>query len=536
MRVRPAVAALGLAALAACSSSKESKEPAGAGASKEPAAGGNPIGGYLVLPSPEPRVLNPVTQAAFDLATPLVYEGLVGLDAKLDPVPVLAEHWTSSPDGKTITFNLREKVLWHDGKPFSAADVLFTIDTIRKTPTSLWSAYLSPIDKVDSPDEHTVVVTYKQVYGPALASFTFGILPKHLWEGHSLTKAAANVTPVGTGPYKLLNWTPGKRMVVEANKAYWAGRPNIDQIELVFGVTGKDHLAALRAHKLDFADITEPNDWAVLRTPEVLEHFETGSATENTLALVAWNNMKKPLDDARVRVALAHALDRPRVIEDVLGGAGRPVSGPFYPTLWGADPNIAPWPFDLAAAEKMLDAAGQAKKNGKRFAVELLVEDAKRGTAVYDSILAIFRADLDKIGVELKVTYVPRHELIDRLVTHNFEAALFEFSADIADPDPYALLHSSQAQGGENFAGFANPDADKQLDAGRANLDRAKRKEAYYALHKLVHEAEPYTFLYVPERYYAWNRRVHDVSPLDIGALPRSPGMARWWVDRQAQP
>src|SRR5262249_43304641 len=151
---------------------------------------------------------------------------------------------------------------------------------------------------------------------------------------------------------------------------------------------------------------------------------------------------------------------------------------------------------------------GHPKKADKRFPVELFVEDSRRGQTIYDSMLAIFRADLAKIGIDLKVTYLPRHELIDRLLLHNYEAVLFEFGADIADPDPYALLHSSQVQAGQNYAGWVNADADKLLDAGRASLDRGKRKEAYYALHKIVHEEEPYTLLYVPERTYAWGRPV----------------------------
>src|SRR5262249_20189847 len=156
---------------------------------------------------------------------------------------------------------------------------------------------------------------------------------------------------------------------------------------------------------------------------------------------------------------------------------------------------------DKARAEKLLDDAGLTKKNGKRFAFELIVEDAKRGT-VYDKMLAIFRADLSDIGVELKVTFLPRHDVIDHLLQRNFDAVLLYLSADIPDPDPYALLHSSQVNNGENYAGYVNADADKLLETGRATQDRAKRKEDYYALHKKTHEDEPYTFLYVPQRYY----------------------------------
>jgi peptide/nickel transport system substrate-binding protein len=529
-----AVAATGvIGALAATSCSKSTPESGETGAAGAATGGGPRVGGYIILPSPEPKIINPVLQTAFDLATPLIYEGLVGLDAKLEPVPVLAEKWERSPDGKVLSFTIRQGVKWQDGTPFTSADVAFTIDAIRKAPTSIWSGYLASIDKVDAKDPQVLAVTYKEPYGPDVVSFTFGVLPKHLYEGKDLAKAPTNVTPVGTGPYKVLRWTPNKGMVLEANKAHWAGRPNIDQIELLFDVQQKDNLAKLRANKLDFAEIIEPAEWSgVLRTPEFLERFEAGTTDELTLNLISWNNQKKPFDDRRVRVALTQALDRPRVIEDVLGGAAHRLSGPFYPNLWGADPNIAPWPFDLAAAEKLLDEAGLPKKNGKRFPINLLVEDRKRGVSLYDSQLAIFRDDLGKIGVDLNVTYLPRQELVDRLLLHNFEAVLFEFTADIADPDPYAMLHSSQVNAGENFAGYVNPDVDKLLEAGRRTLDRGKRKEAYFALHKLVHEDEPYSFLFARQRYYAWGRRVHGVSPLDVSSMVRWPGVARWWVDK----
>src|SRR5215470_3599991 len=526
------LAAFGLASICACQGGSKPEGSASESGATAAATSGPKPGGYLVMPSPEPFILNPVTRAAFDLATPLIYEGLVGLDPKLEPVPVLASSWDRSSDGTVLTFHLRKDVTWHDGKPFSADDVVFTIETARTARASIWSAYLASVDSVSAPDKNTVVVKYKKPYGPDVASFIFGILPKHHFEGQDLVKAGANVTPVGTGPYKLLRWTPKKDIILEANPKYWNGRPNIDQIDLRFDVPRKDNLTALRDSRFDFAEITEPSDWiGVLRTPEFLERFEAGTTDETSMTLITWNNQRKPLDDKRVRVALCEALDRPRVIEEVLGGAGRPISGPFYPSLWGADPNIPPWPFDKARAEKLLDEAGLTKKSGKRFALELVVEETKRGM-VYDKMLAIFRADLSDIGVELKVTFLPRHDVIDHLLQRNFDAVLFDFSADIPDPDPYALLHSSQVNNGENYAGYVNPEADKLLEAGRSTQDRAKHKEAYYALHQRVHEDEPYTFLYVPQRYYAWSRRVHGVSALDVSTLPHFPGVARWWVDQ----
>ena len=180
-------------ALACTSGSKDQPGPS----AQEPGGKGRQ-GGYVVLPSAEPPYLNPVRQSAVDVATPLVFEGLVGVDARLEHVPVLATKWERSPDGKTLTFQLRKGVSWHDGRPFTAADVLFTLEAIRKPGvTNIWRGYLSSVDKVEAPDDHTVKVTFSETYGPDVAAFTFGILPKHLYDGKDVATASANFTPVG---------------------------------------------------------------------------------------------------------------------------------------------------------------------------------------------------------------------------------------------------------------------------------------------------------------------------------------------------
>jgi peptide/nickel transport system substrate-binding protein len=492
-------------------------------------------GGYLVIPSAEPALINPVLQNAFDLAHPLIFEGLVGLDSSFELVGALAQSWDRAADGTKLTFHLRKNVTWHDGKPFTSADVAFTVDAIRKAQTSIWRNYLAGIDKVETPDPLTVVVTYTKPNALDLASFTFGVLPAHQFDKGVTKEAAANRSPVGTGPFKFVRWNAGKDMILDANATYWGGRPNVDQLQLVFDIQPSQQLKALRASpgRLDFVEIVVTEEWTgEVQTPEFREFFETGTLDESRVAVIAWNNQKKPFDDRRVRMGLAHALDRARIIEDVLRGSARPASSPFYPTMWGADPGIAPWPFDRAKAAAFFDEAKLPKVGNKpRFVVELLVDRERRGS-VYDEMLAIFRDDLDKVGVELKVTYLPRNELVDRLILHTFDAALFEWGPDIPDPDPYVLLHSTQVDAGANYAGYTNPDVDRLLEEARSTNDRAKRKESYHAIHKVIHEEQPYTFLYTPQSHYAWSRRLRGVNPIDVSSLPRQPGVSRWSVDR----
>lgn len=492
-------------------------------------------GGHLRLPSSEPRYLNPVLETRFERANMLIFEGLVGLDSRLEPVPRLATKWERSSDGKIVTFTLRPNVTWHDGTPFTAQDVAFTFQAIRETEgASPWKAYMASVDSLSTPDAHTVVVTYREPYAPALTAWTVGIVPKHIHDGGELTKSPGNREPVGTGPYKLSRWEPGKRILLQANGAWWYGRPYIDSIELVLDVPAERMVESLVDGQLDVASIEVLDDWSNrVQAPEFRDKFEASDVIESRFRSIAWNVQRPVLADKRVRRALTHALNRGRVIDDVLLGQARSMSAPFFPNMFGADPSIAPYPFDLDRAVKLLDEAGHpAKPRAPRFSLDVIALESQR-SVVTDSTMGIFRNDLRAIGVELTFTYLPAGEYFDRITVRDFDAAYFGWLPDIPDPDPFALLHSTMIAAGTNYAGYANPDVDRLLEDARAATARDERKALYHQLHRILHDELPYTTLYAPYGHYAWSRRVRGVSPHDIGAQPRFPGVARWWIAPQ---
>lgn len=535
MFVAPA-ACFALLAAPACKQVETQEEPTPApSTAKVVVETGPQAGGYIKLRSNEPRYLNPILETRHERASMLIFEGLVGLDARLEPVPRLATRWEQSPDGKVITFHLRPDVKWHDGEPFTARDVAFTFDAIQSlhAPT-LWKAYMSAVETIETPDDHTVVVKYRYAYAPALTSWTMGILPRHLYEGQELLSAPANREPVGTGPYKLARWEPEKRLLLQANPAWWYGRPQIETIELALDVPEEQAIDKLATGEIDFARIDNMDEWLnKAQLPEFRARFEVSDVIESRIRLIAWNLQDPLLQDARVRQALTQALNRGRVIEDVLFGQGRSLSAPFFPTMFGADPSIAPWPFDLDGAAALLDAAGHARPaEGARFTIDLMALATQRSPEV-DASMAIFREDLADIGITLAIDYVPLREFFQRIEARDFDAVYFTWLPDIPDPDPYGLLHSSMLGIGANFAGYANPDVDALLDEARATADRAKRKAIYQQIHRMVHQELPYTPLYAPYGHYAWNRRIRGVSPNDVGSQPRFPGMARWWVMAQ---
>src|SRR5687768_3291111 len=206
------VLSIALAAGAACAKKKDGGKKEGSAKVGEAEGGGDARaqskpqqGGQVVLPAgsgggqSEPRYLNPILETRFTRANALIFEGLVGLSSALEPVPVLAESWQSSPDGKKLTFKLRSGVKWQDGKPFTSKDVQFTFQSIRDaTAPTLWKTYFNSVEKLETPDASTVVVTYTRPYAPALIAWTVGIIPAHVYGGGQLVDSKGNREPVGT--------------------------------------------------------------------------------------------------------------------------------------------------------------------------------------------------------------------------------------------------------------------------------------------------------------------------------------------------
>ena len=538
MRARICITALAVAlAAAGCGSKKDRNQ------GSEPAPGpvtkpADRYGGYLRIHSNEPQYLNPVLQTSYERVTPLVFEGLVGLDARLEPTYRLAEGWELSESGKVVNFRLRKDVKWHDGKPFTAHDVKFTYEAIRKTSApTLWKAYMETVEAVEITNDHTVVVVYKTPYALALMVWTVGIIPRHIYDtgNKDLATSPANEVPVGTGPYKVSSWDKKKKKVIlAANKDWWYGRPYIDGIEVQTGLSDDQILTGLREGRLDFIEIPDIQVWAnEAQLPEFQERFAVADVVESRFYTIAWNMSRKTFEDKRVRQALTYAFNRARVVDDVLQGQGRVLGAPYFPDMFGADPSVAPYPFDLDRAVKLLDEAGYKSVNGKRLPLEMILSESARG-AVTDAMFAIYRHDLEAIGIDLKLVYLTPQEFTNRAVMREFDGAFFGWLPDIPDPDPYALLHSSQIKTGSIHAGYANPEVDRLLDEARATSNRDQRKALYYRVHRIVQDEVPYTVAYANYGHYAYSRRLRGVNPNDLGPVPRFPGVARWWIDDAA--
>ncbi|MEJ2201834.1 MAG: peptide-binding protein, partial [Desulfuromonadaceae bacterium] len=326
----------------------------------------------------EPSNLLPVlaSDSASSEINSLVYNGLVRYDKDLKLEGELAESWEISPDNLTITFHLRRGVSWHDGAPFTSADVLHTyrVYTDPKTPTSYAEAYRQ-VAQAEAPDPYTFRVTYDKPYAPALGSWGVAIMPKHLLEKTEVTRSPLSRHPIGTGPFKFVQWKPGETLVLEANPDYFEGRPYIRRVVYRVIPDLSTQFLELQSGGLDFMRLTPIQYKTQTDTLAFRRRFNKFRYLAFGYTYLGYN-LKRPLfQDKRVRQAMAYAIDKQELIDGVLLGLGQVATGPYKPDTWVYNPKVRRYPYNKEKARELLaevgwqdgDGDGILDKDGKKI-------------------------------------------------------------------------------------------------------------------------------------------------------------------------
>jgi peptide/nickel transport system substrate-binding protein len=311
----------------------------------------------------------------------LIYNGLVKYDKNLKIVGDLAESWEVSADGLIITFHLRRGVRWHDGRPFTSADALYTyrVTVDPRTPTAYAGDFLK-VKKAETLDDYTFRVAYDRPFAPSLSSWSIGILPRHLLEGKEITRSALGRQPVGTGPYKFKEWTGGQKIVLTSNRDYFEGRPCIDGYIMRFIPDNATMFLELRAGGIDRMGLTPLQYKRQTENNLFQKNYRKYRYLSSSYTYLGYN-LKHPLfADKRVRQAIAHAVNRQEIIDGVLMGLGRIATGPFKPGTWVYNPNVSDYPYDPVKAKLLLADAGWADSNhdgildkeGRSFEFEII--------------------------------------------------------------------------------------------------------------------------------------------------------------------
>jgi len=475
----------------------------------------------------------------------LIYSGLVKRDGSLRLVGDLAESWTVSRDCRNMTFQLRKDVKWHDGRPFTADDVVFTYQAMvnPKTPTA-YKEDFKAVESIEAVDAHTVRVRYARPYAKALQSWSTNMLPRHLLESYvaegRLREAPQNrESPVGTGPYRFKEWRTGEKVVLTANQDYYETGPYLSRLVYRIIPSQATIFLELKAKAIDSSgtltalQYKRQTDYPAFR--RAYQKFRYPSSAYTYFGF----NLKDPrFADKRVRQAFAYAISKQELIEGVRLGLGREATGPYKPGTWVYNPNVKRYPHDLERARQLLAEAGWREKNGDG----LLVKDGKpftftlmtnQGNDERKKIAELIQASLRELGVGVDIRILEWASFIKEYIKkRRFEAIVLGWGIGL-DPDQYEIWHSSKTGPDDlNHISYANPEVDEMLERGRSSCLEDERKKYYDRLQEILAEDQPVVFLYFPDALPVVSTRVYGVveTPNGIGF-----NFTEWFVPRSLQ-
>jgi peptide/nickel transport system substrate-binding protein len=452
----------------------------------------------------DPGALNPAVTTSGNThpVTDQIFNGLVGLDQMLAPVPELAERWTIEDQGRVYRFDLRAGVRWHDGVPFTSADVKFTFENaLLKYHSRTRAALQDLVERIDAPDDRTVVFRLRRPYSPLLQRLDVveaSIIPKHAYAGQDLLAGDATRRPIGTGPFRFVSYAPGDRVVLERNRTYFRNdRPGIDRLVFRILPNAATAVAALEKGEVDYAgSVAGPDVERLRRTRGIAVAPSTGGPGGSLCQDVLIPNLsRRPLDDLRVRRAIALAIDRRFIVDRVYFGQGEPATGPISHLLqWAYTPDVPPFPHDVAAAGDLLDAAGVKRRpDGSRFSMAFTHASTQQRLAL------ALREQLKAVGITLVLEAMDFNAAVDRVfVRKNFDLGIASY-CNGADPDiGVRRVYVSSNIGPipfSNGAGYRNRRIDELFDEASREGDREARRARYVEIQKILVDDVPYFWL-----------------------------------------
>jgi peptide/nickel transport system substrate-binding protein len=506
----------------------------------------------------EARMKVPLTEAEV-----LKEEGIPGADKPAERAKYIADRLkegrrrddvageAACPFATRITFDLRRNVDFSDGQPLTAQDFVFSYNLIMNPKLDApreREQVRSLLKGVEAPDDYTVVFTFKKPYFESFGMAAgMNVLPRHFYGRY--TPEEINKEPgllLGSGPYRMQSptgWSPGKLLVLVRNERYWGTQAAFDRL-----VFHEVNLETTRATMFQNREIdlfaAQPEQYKKMLTDRELlkrtQHFEYESVTGG-YGFIAWNQRRggKPtlFADKRVRQAMTMMIDRERLFRDILLGYGIEVTGPFNRLSPQYDHSVKPWPFDIERAKALLKDAGYFDRDGdgtidgpdgQPFKFKVLFPGQ---TGFWDRVLLMLKDNLAKAGVIMELEPIEWSVFDARVKGRDFDALCMAWSGGI-ESDIWQMFHSSQiANAADNFTSYRNPELDRLIDEARESVDEKKRMPLWQACHRILHEDQPYTFLYSRKATMFIDGRIRNVEQTKMGLNDRT----EWFVPAALQ-
>ncbi len=499
---------------------------------------GPPVDGdSIVIRTPaEMPTLNPLTATdvyAFRILD-VVFDTLLEYDNEtLKLKPLAAESYTVSDDHLTFTFVLKPGIVFSDGQPLTAEDIKFTYDKLMDPAVDAAALrnYYQNVSSCEVIDARTVKFTCKEPYFKSLGALGgLPIMPKHIYSQGDFNNHPNNRKPIGSGPYTVESWETNQSVVLVRNEKYWGQKPHLLRREYKFIVDDNAALQVLTTGGLDFMGMT-PEQWnsPTVSDPAFTAKFNKAQFLYPGYSYIGWNMTKPMFSDKMVRRALTMLLDRDTILKTIYHGLGTVVSGHFFINGPECDKAIKPWPFDPAQAKQLLDAAGWVDrdsdgvrdKDGQSFKFEILLPS---GSPEAEQLATVYQEELKRAGIALTIRPLEWATFLESIDKRNFDACMLSWGL-VPDPDPYQVWHSSQADKGSNRVAFMNPEADRLIEEARREFDLDKRVALYHKFHAILHEEQPYTFLFDSMALAAIDKRYRNVR-----TYPMYFDLREWWV------
>lgn len=492
-------------------------------------------GGTLVMcVQPEPPTLASYISTAGPIGevSTKVYDGLCEYDFKLQPVPSLATSWSESPDGKTITFHLRKGVKFHDGKPFTSADVQFSVmEVLRKYHPRGINTFRS-VKAIETPDLYTAIFHLSEpapYMMMALSGYESPIIPKHLFVGTDIRNSKYANAPIGTGPFKFVVWKRGQYMRFDRNPEYWRpNEPHLDRIVARFIGSAETRSAAMQTGEINYGGWGAIPYYDVARLTKLpgIAATTKGYEMQSPIVELDFNTRRKPFDDVRVRRAVSYAIDRKFVIDNVWFGFGKPATGPIssnFSVNGFYTPDVRNYnvPNGVEIANKILDEAGYHRKaDGVRFEI---VHDISPYGGVWKRYGEYVKQALAKIGIKATLRYEDVATWLRRIYTdYNFQLTS-NLIQTLADPviGVDRLYSSWSIKKGTVFVNdsrWSTPETDKLMEEAAVEVDPRKRAALYHKFQKIVVDAAPLVWVFELDFVTVYDKKFKDltVSPLSV--------------------
>jgi oligopeptide transport system substrate-binding protein len=441
-----------------------------------------------------------------------LFDGLVQLDAHLNPIPAIAEFWEASQDRRTWTFSLRRGVTFHHGREVTADDFVYSFSRlIKATKPGPLTEFLRHIqgarevmlgktDRVrglQAVDRYTLQIVLEEPFAPLLAALALAnaaVVPREVVEQQGEHFARS---PVGTGPFKFVRWEPDKQIVLQANDQYYEGRPFLDTVVFKIDGTFEENFADfLKGHLEEALIPSAKTDEA--RTDPQYEKFQRVRKPTLSLLYIGFNTQHKPFDDKRVRQAFNYAVDKEAIVRDITKMGSLPATGALPPGMPGHDPDLRGYAYDPVKAKRLLAEAGYP--DGTGFPVVQLCTTSKAESAKAE--LAAYQGYLAKLGVRVDIRF--EHDWPTYLkMLEQGQCPMFRLSWSSRIPDPddalWPLLHSKNHRV-TNHMFYRNPRVDALLEQARKALDFTQRIALYREVEHIVMDDAPW----IPQHYHVF--------------------------------